>query len=102
MPPLGNPSVISHSASSARSDLKEFTSPMAAYKFRMRAICDVSDIRTFLRLMLMAFKMTGHLNYEMTGHCKWVQFSKLRRQSFCESHFDELFKRRFAFVDPRA
>src|SRR5262244_1413129 len=54
MPPLGNPSAISYSTSSARSDLKEFTSPMAAYNFRMRAICDVSDIRTFLRLMLMA------------------------------------------------
>src|SRR5262249_25881838 len=27
---------------------------------------------------------------------------KLRRQSFCESHFDELFKRSLAFVDPRA
>src|SRR5215467_1213201 len=43
---------MSYSTSSARSDLKEFTSPMAAYNFRMRAICDVSDIRTFLRLML--------------------------------------------------
>src|SRR5262249_85904 len=47
-PPLGNPSAISYSTSSARSDLKEFTSPMAAYNFQMRAICDVSDIRTSL------------------------------------------------------
>src|SRR5262249_36668059 len=39
---------MSYSRSSARSDLKEFTSPMAAYNFRMRAICDVSDIRTSL------------------------------------------------------
>jgi hypothetical protein len=31
-----------------QSDLKEFTSPLASYNFRMRAICDVSDIRTFL------------------------------------------------------
>src|SRR6516165_6722020 len=54
MPPLGNPSAISHSTSSARSDLKAFTSPMASYNFRMRAICDESDMRTFLRLMLMA------------------------------------------------
>src|SRR5262245_10336641 len=52
--PLGNPSAISYSRSSARSDLKAFTSPLAAYNFRMRAICDVSDIRTVLRLMLMA------------------------------------------------
>jgi len=35
-----------------RSDLKEFAFPLAS--FRMRAICGVSDIRTFLRLMLMA------------------------------------------------
>src|SRR5215470_435049 len=54
MPPLGNPSAMSYSRSSARSDLKAFTSPMASYNFRMRAICDVSDMRTFLRLMLMA------------------------------------------------
>src|SRR5215475_4170481 len=46
--------------------------------------------------------MTGRLNYEMTGHRKWIQFFKLRRQSFCESHFDELFKRSFALVDPCA
>src|SRR6516162_11319285 len=52
--PLGNPSAISHSTSSARSDLKVFTSPMASYNFRMRAICDVSDMRNLLRLMLMA------------------------------------------------
>ena len=52
--PLGNPSAISYSRSSARSDLKTFTFPLASYNFRMRAICDVSDIRTFLRLMLMA------------------------------------------------
>ena len=38
----------------ARSDLKLFTFPLASYNFRIRAICDVSDIRTFLRLMLMA------------------------------------------------
>src|SRR5262245_34010160 len=39
----------------------------------------------------------------MTGHLKLVQkIFKLRRQSFCESHFDELLKRSFAFVDPRA
>src|SRR5215467_9207877 len=54
MPPLGNPSAMSYSRSSARSDLKIFTFPLASYNFRMRAICDVSDIRTFLRLMLMA------------------------------------------------
>ena len=35
-------------------DLKVFTFPLASYNFRMRAICDVSDMRTFLRLMLMA------------------------------------------------
>src|SRR5262252_3846154 len=46
--------------------------------------------------------MTGHLTYETTNRRKWIQFLKLRRQSFCESHFDELFKRSFAFVDPRA
>src|SRR5215467_5989101 len=46
--------------------------------------------------------MTGHLTYEMTGHRGGYNFLKLRRQSFCESHFDELFKRSFAFVDPRA
>src|SRR5262249_48786126 len=45
---------MSYSRSSARSDLKVFTFPMASYNFRMRAICDVSDMRTFLRLMLMA------------------------------------------------
>src|SRR5262245_41065776 len=45
---------MSYSRSSARSDLKTFTFPLAPYNFRMRAICDVSDIRTFLRLMLMA------------------------------------------------
>ena len=39
---------------------------------------------------------------KMTGHRKWIRFFKLRRQGFCESHFDELFKRSFAFVDPRA
>src|SRR5215471_16389983 len=54
MPPLGNPSAISYSRSSARSDLKTFTFPLAPYNFRMRAICDESDMRTFLRLMLMA------------------------------------------------
>src|SRR5215471_15455010 len=59
MPPLGNPSAISYSRSSARSDLKAFTSPLAAYNFRMRAICDVSDIRTFL---LVAFKSPGLSN----------------------------------------
>src|SRR5215469_2165887 len=52
--PLGNPSAISYSRSSARSDLKIFTFPLASYNFRMRVICDVPDIRTFLRLMLMA------------------------------------------------
>src|SRR5215467_12951021 len=31
-----------------------------------------------------------------------ANFFALRRQSFCERHFDELFKRSFAFVDPRA
>jgi hypothetical protein len=31
--------------------LKEFTSPMASYNFRMRAICDVSDMRNLLRLI---------------------------------------------------
>src|SRR5262249_38777712 len=41
-------------------------------------------------------------HFKMTGHLEWVQFFKLRRQSFCESHFEELFKRSFAFVDPRA
>src|SRR5215467_8192119 len=46
--------------------------------------------------------MTGHLLYETSGRRKWIQFLKLRRQSFCESHFDELLKRRFAFVDPCA
>src|SRR5262245_44686416 len=45
---------MSYSRSSARSDLKIFTFPLASYNFRMRAICDVSDIRTFLRLILMA------------------------------------------------
>src|SRR5215472_4602079 len=50
----------------------------------------------------MPFKMTGHITHEITSHRKWIQFFKLRRQSFCESHFDELFKRSFAFVDPRA
>src|SRR5215472_15281882 len=54
MPPLGNPSAISYSRSSARSDLKTFTFPLAPYNFRMRAICDESDMRTLLRLMLMA------------------------------------------------
>src|SRR5215813_4559297 len=38
----------------------------------------------------------------MTGHLNLDTIFKLRRQSFCESHFDELFKRSFAFVDPRA
>src|ERR1700757_1981377 len=52
---------MSHSTSSARSDLKVFTSPMAAYNFRMRAICDVSDIRTFLRLMLNQCPGTTHV-----------------------------------------
>src|SRR6516162_10184036 len=41
MPPLGNPSAISYSRSSARSDLKIFTFPLASYNSRMRAICDV-------------------------------------------------------------
>src|SRR5215471_10581757 len=59
MPPLGNPSAISYSRSSARSDLKTFTFPLASYNFRMRAICDVSDIRTFLRLKLMAHSSLG-------------------------------------------
>src|SRR5215471_11130028 len=59
MPPLGNPSAISYSRSSARSDLKIFTFPLASYNFRMRAICDVSDMRTFLRLMLMAHLSLG-------------------------------------------
>src|SRR5215467_4781367 len=54
MPPLGNPWAISYSRSSARSDLKTFTFPLAPYNFRMRAICDESDMRTLLRLMLMA------------------------------------------------
>src|SRR6201987_3535113 len=31
-----------------------------------------------------------------------LKFFTLRHQSFCESPFDELFKRSFAFVDPRA
>src|SRR5262245_39746652 len=74
---------------------------MAAYNFRMRAICGVSDIRTFLRLMLMAHS-TWWTPCKMTGHLTRYKFFKLRRQSFCESHFDELFKRRFAFVDPCA
>src|SRR5262244_4275090 len=37
----------------------------------------------------------------MTGHLSGMQIF-LRRQSLCESYFDELFKRSFAFVDPRA
>src|SRR6516225_619527 len=48
MPPLGKPSAISYSRSSARSDLKTFTFPLAPYNFRMRAICDESDMRTLL------------------------------------------------------
>src|ERR1700741_2180531 len=41
--------------------------------------------------------------HKMTGHLKrYKKVSKLRRQSFCESQFDELLKRRFAFVDPCA
>src|SRR5262249_51023818 len=39
--------------SSARSDLKTFTFPLAPYNFRMTAICDESNMRTLLRLMLM-------------------------------------------------
>src|SRR5262252_11126167 len=54
MPPLGKPSAISYSRSSARSDLKVFTFPLASYNFRMRAICDVSDMRILLRLSLLA------------------------------------------------
>src|SRR5215467_9687712 len=60
MPPLGNPSAISYSMSSARSDLKTFTFPLAPYNFRMRAICDESDMRTLLRLMLMAHSRATH------------------------------------------
>src|SRR5262249_6297211 len=36
------------SRSSARSDLKTLTFPLAPYNFRMRAICDESDMRTLL------------------------------------------------------
>src|SRR5262249_51769921 len=46
--------VMSYSRSSARSDLKTFTFPLAPYSFRIRAICDESDMRIFLRLTLMA------------------------------------------------
>src|SRR5262252_8665803 len=58
---------MSHSASSARSDLKEFTSPMASYNFRMRAICDVSDMRILLKLMLMAHSRATSLLVKSQG-----------------------------------
>src|SRR6516165_1327005 len=51
MPPLGKPSAISYSRSSARSDLKTFTFPLAPYNFRMRAICDESDMRNLLAIV---------------------------------------------------
>src|SRR5262245_55898739 len=80
---------MSYSRSSARSDLKTFTFPLASYNFRMRAICDVSDIRTFLRLMLMAH---SGLRLMLMAHYPGGAIMHLKSNFL--SVFDLVFRRR--------